>query len=67
MAVVVEADWRPKDLPPLDDLFNGEEPVTLFLPDMEEEHAWEFLPWDNSADVLIDFGHGRQLRMPGRY
>jgi len=67
VAMVVEQDWRPRDLPPLDKLFDGDEPVTLFLPDMKQEDAWEFLPWDNTADVTVDFGHGQRLLMPGRY
>ncbi len=64
---MVEQDWRPKDLPSLDELYNGEDPITLFLPDMKEDDAWELLPsWGNSADVVVDFGQGHKLIVPGR-
>ena len=63
---LVEQDWRPKDLPPLDEHFAGEEPVTLFLPDMDQEDAWELLPWNNAVNVTVDFGYGHRLTLPGR-
>lgn len=67
MAMVLEQDWRPKDLPPLNEVFNGSELVTLFLPDMKVDDAREFLPWDNTAPIILDFGYGHRLMMPSRH
>jgi hypothetical protein len=65
VAMVVEQDWRPKDLPPLSEALYGDEPVTLFLPGMTLLDAWEFVPWDITAPVMVNFGDGRVLCIPG--
>jgi hypothetical protein len=65
MAMVVEQDWRPKDLPPLDEAFNGDERVVLFLPGMRPLEAWEFIPWNTNAPVIVEFGEGRTMYVPG--
>jgi len=68
MAVVLEQSWLPKELPSLEEACSGEEQVTLFLPDMGLEDAWELLPWSNTANVTIDFGRGSyNLMVPGRH
>lgn len=57
MAMVVEQDWRPKDLPPLEDIISlGEEPVTLFLPGMPAAHAWALIPNFINVPLTIDLG-----------
>ena len=55
--MVVEQDWRPKDLPPLEEIIsNGDEPVTLFLPGMRADHAWELIPVCISVPVTLELG-----------
>lgn len=61
MALVVEQDWRPKDLPPLAEAFAGNEQVTLFLPGMDHRDAWEFIPWNLNAPVIVDFSDDQRI------
>jgi len=64
--MVVEQDWRPKDLPLLEEAFNGDEHITLFLPGMNALDAWEFIPGDLNAPLTIEFSEEDRLFIPGR-